>query len=293
MDYIWTIGYYLTLQNDGTSEIMFPSFYDSCVNEKNQSDSRVAAMFTRAFKSIRDLSEHYCDKNTVLEIESSIEEFSIKHLNSSAGFNAHGAKKLGIQTLGDLLTISIQDISMRGGWALKSFNTFFDYWVGSLPASVRTGKLIAGWRQVLGQGYHGGAPPTLDDIVDESDKVDTFVHQWLGYHQHVDLKLQRLLVANMLRHWEETKDVISKEPSGMYDNGNHVKHPFFAKVIEVCHYSGITEATFNGWVETVRNGFIKRNIVSMTKRQCEQVGYEAAAIDARSFLEVTESNSKQ
>ena len=61
---------------------------------------------------------------------------------------AHGAKKLGIQTLGNLLTINIQDISMRGGWALKAFNTFFDYWVGSLPSSVRSGKMIAGWIQV-------------------------------------------------------------------------------------------------------------------------------------------------
>ena len=176
------------------------------------------------------------------EVESSIDEFHIKHLNTSDGFNAHIAKKIGIQTLGDQLTISIQDISMRGGWALKSFNTFFDYWVGSLPASVRTGKLIAGWRQVLGQGYHGGSPPTLDDIVDERDKVGKFVDQWLGIHVHVDENLKRLLVANMLRHWTETKDIISKEPSGIYDGDDYVKHPFFAKVKEVCHYSGISQA---------------------------------------------------
>ena len=179
-------------------------------------------MFTRAFKIILDLSVHYCDKETVVEIESSIDEFCIKHLSMKDGLNAHGAKKLGIQTLGDLLTISIQDISMRGGWALKSFNTFFDYWVGSFPASVRTGKLIAGWTQVLGQGYHGGTPPILDDIVDESDKVDNFVHQWLGIHIHVDDKIKKLLVANMLRHWEETIDIISKEPSGKYAGGEHI-----------------------------------------------------------------------
>ena len=190
MDYIWTIGYYLTLQNDGNEEKMFPSYFDSIINDDNKSDSKVAAVFTRAFQSIRDLSKHYCDDDTVNEIDSSIEEFYINHLNTSDGFNAHGAKKLGIQILGDLLTISIQDISMRGGWALKSFNTFFDYWVGSLPASVRTGKLIAGWRQVLGQGYHGGSPPTLDDIVEEKEKVERFVDQWLGIHVHVNKKMK-------------------------------------------------------------------------------------------------------
>ena len=93
MDYIWTIGYYLTLQNDGSEEKMFPSFYDSIINEDNKSDSKVAAVFTRAFKSIRDLSKHYCDAGTMNEVESSIEEFYIKHLNTSDGFNTHGAKK--------------------------------------------------------------------------------------------------------------------------------------------------------------------------------------------------------
>ena len=28
---------------------------------------------------------------------------------------AHGAKKLGIQTMGDMMNMTIQDISMRGG----------------------------------------------------------------------------------------------------------------------------------------------------------------------------------
>ena len=43
---------------------------------------------------------------------------------------AHGPKKLGVQTLGDLLTITIQDISMRAGWVLKSFNTFLTIGLG-------------------------------------------------------------------------------------------------------------------------------------------------------------------
>ena len=57
---------------------------------------------------------------------------------------AHGAKKFGLQKLGDSLSINVQDFSMRGGWALKSCNTFFDYWVGSFLSSVRTGKCMSG-----------------------------------------------------------------------------------------------------------------------------------------------------
>ena len=56
----------------------------------------------------------------------------------------HSAKNYGIQILGDLLTISVLDINEGGGWALKTFNAFFDYWAGSFPSSARTGKCMAG-----------------------------------------------------------------------------------------------------------------------------------------------------
>ena len=36
----------------------------------------------------------------------------------------HGAKTLGVQSLGDLSNITIHDISMRAGWVLKFFDIF-------------------------------------------------------------------------------------------------------------------------------------------------------------------------
>ena len=200
---------------------------------------------------------------------------------------------MGIQTLGNLLTISIQDISMRGGWALKSFNTFFDYWVGSLPASVRTGKMIAGWRQVNGQGYHGGAPPTLDDISDEKDKVEKFVDLWLGHNSKVSREIKKLLIANMLRHWNEMVDIIQKEPTGKFAGELCNRHPFINKVNEACAYCDITKETFKGWVEVVRHGFIKRNIITMARSDCDEVGYENVNIDGRTFVDIIQANSKQ
>ena len=148
-DYPWTMAYYLVLQPDGALEYLFPTFYDSVVNVADEADSKVAQVFTRCFKLIHDISQKYVvDKDEVVKIKKSIEEFCIDEIHGNPGLKAHGCKKLGIQTLGDLLTVSITDILMRGGWALKSFNTFFDYWVGSFPASVRTAKMIAGWQQV-------------------------------------------------------------------------------------------------------------------------------------------------
>ena len=75
----------------------------------------------------------------------------------------------------DLLITLIQDILTRAGWTLNHFNTFFDYWLGSLPSSVMAGKTIPGWSTVLGQSYHDVATPTLSDSVDEKDNVGLFV----------------------------------------------------------------------------------------------------------------------
>ena len=107
-DYIWTLGYYFTLQVDGTLEDLFPSFCHHVVDTKTgKSDSQISLAFSRCFKLIREISERYCDKETVLEINESIDEFYINHLKGQENLKAHGCKKLGIQTLGDLLTISL------------------------------------------------------------------------------------------------------------------------------------------------------------------------------------------
>ena len=143
------MGYYLTLQNDFALDVVFPTFEKAITSVDDESDSKVSKIFTRCYKIIHGISERYMiDNNEENEIKAAIDEFFIGEVNSHNDLKAHGAKKLGIQNLGDLLTVNIQDISMRGGWALKAFNTFFDYWVGSLPSNVRSGKMIAGWRQV-------------------------------------------------------------------------------------------------------------------------------------------------
>ena len=97
----------------------------------------------------------------------------------------------------------------------------------------------------------------------------------------------------MLRHWNETVETIRKEPNGRYTGEKYRSHPFIAQFQKACHYSDVTEETFNGWIEAVRSGFIKRNIISMAKSECEEVGYGNISVDGRAFLEVTESNSKQ
>ena len=148
-DYCWTLGYYLTLQNDGENDKVFPTFEKSITTQEDEADSHVSKVFSQCFSLVNKIAERYMiDSDEEVLLKSSLDEFFIGEIKEHKDLKAHGAKKHGIQILGDLLTVSIQDISMRGGWALKAFNTFFDYWVGSLPSNVRSGKMISGWRQV-------------------------------------------------------------------------------------------------------------------------------------------------
>ena len=124
-DYMWSIGYYLTLQPQ-SHQFMFPSFYDQVIDSNGKKfDSHIAQEFSRCLKIIIEISKQYCSDEVQNELQESIKDVNIDELQHKGNLKAHGCKKLGIQTLGDLLTISIQDISMRGGWELKSFNIFF------------------------------------------------------------------------------------------------------------------------------------------------------------------------
>ena len=137
------------MQNDGENEKLFPTFEKSIITKQDEADSHVSKVFTQCFSLVNKIAERYMiDTDQEVQIKSSLDEFFIGDIKAHKDLKAHGAKKHGIQILGDLLTVNIQDISMRGGWALKAFNTFFDYWVGSLPSNVRSGKMISGWRQV-------------------------------------------------------------------------------------------------------------------------------------------------
>ena len=124
-DYCWTLGYYLTLQNDGENDKLFPTFEKSITTQEDEADSHVSKVFSQCFSLVNKIAERYMiDSEEEVLLKSSLDEFFIGEIKEHKDLKAHGAKKHGIQILGDLLTVSIQDISMRGGWALKAFNTF-------------------------------------------------------------------------------------------------------------------------------------------------------------------------
>ena len=114
---------------------------------------------------------------------------------------------------------------------------------------------------------------------------------WLGTHTTLPKDLQRYLIANMLRHWKQTVDIIQKEPRKIYEGEKYKNHPFVNKVLTICNLLNISETTFSEWTDSVKIGFIHRNAASMSTATLREIGFDKVTMDGRSFLEKVEANS--
>ena len=114
--------------------------------------------------------------------------------------SAHCGKNFGIDILGNVMFLPIQDIFAHSGWIVKNFNTFFDYWTGTMKSLKRSGKALGGWN-VTGGGnvVSGGISPTLDAIKNcNRDSLMKFRDTLLGIDILLD-SVKNLLLANGLR----------------------------------------------------------------------------------------------
>ena len=120
-DCIFTLGYYLTLKGDGDEEHIFPSFRYFVLDKDLKPDSKIATGFEKSWSEIYTKVAQYI--KDIEELGNTLDEMSaFDGGNIAKKLVVHSAKQYCIQLLGDLLTMSVHDISMKwgGGWALKS-----------------------------------------------------------------------------------------------------------------------------------------------------------------------------
>ena len=104
--------------------------------------------------------------------------------------------------------------------------------------------MIAGWTTVLNQGIHGGNPPNLDDVTTERMKLDEFARQLIGRHHYIEKEVRDLIVANTLRHWDETIELIQSEPNGKFAGEKMNIHPFVHNMYMALAYANVNKDTF-------------------------------------------------
>ena len=234
--YFFIMMYHCIVDNSTSDEecsFIFPS-WESTIKIDGDTDSKVSQHFREQWKLIKSLAQKYVKKLKDLpdgESEELIAQFCLEALSEGSVKGAHAGKKRSIQQMGDSFSLP-QDIIAHAGWVVKSFHSFFDYWNGTFVSMVRTGKALAGW--VSGNTstqFTCGKPPSLDDIITESDKVNGFVTSLLGHKVNLSNDVKNLLVANMLRFYQNFIDFLKKDPCQTYKSEESISsHAFVYRV---------------------------------------------------------------
>ena len=98
--YIWILEYYLSLQTNGSLEIMFLTFIDHVLDVNDDSDPEITGLCTCYFKVILDISKHYYDETVMMSVNKHIDDFCSNNLNLKGSLKAHGAEKIGNTDIG-------------------------------------------------------------------------------------------------------------------------------------------------------------------------------------------------
>lgn len=127
----------------------------------------------------------------------------------------------------------------------------------------KAGKVLAGWSNGNDDArFTCGCPPTCSDIVTEKEKVQSFIESLMGHNNHVPKAVKEILVANMLRFWDDFIEILDKEPNGKYKDV--MEHPFVNRVHKALLRSGVSNDGFKAWCSEVTSGFYVNNAFSST-----------------------------
>jgi hypothetical protein len=85
------------------------------------------------------------------------------------------------------------------------------------------------------------------------EKVEAFFNLLFGKFVNVDVTVRRLLLASLLRFYNEVVEHISGEPNGKYLSLNN--HPFIHRVQSARIDASVSQETFQMWITEVRTYF--------------------------------------
>lgn len=97
----------------------------------------------------------------------------------------------------------------------------------------------------------------------EQTRVQEFVKALFAGKTHLSYAIKDILVASLLRHYDDFLVSIQKEPTGKFQGDNVSNHCLVFKVNQIKHCLGISEETFSKWKKLVREDFRLRNIFAM------------------------------
>jgi hypothetical protein len=211
--------------------------------------------------------------------------FLVPRINPS--LTSHHGKKGANQEMAESDVGGFAQI-FRAGWEVKTAHSVFDYIMGTVNLMKSAGKSLAGWSFKYCGTIIGGYPPVLEDIVTEVEKVEAFFNLLFGKFVNVDVTVRRLLLASLLRFYNEVVEHISGEPNGKYLSLNN--HPFIHRVQSARIDASVSQETFQMWITEVRMGFYKKNFISLSIKDWKDMPGAAPdtglLVDSRSLIQV-------
>ena len=243
-DYYFSLFHRIIMLGDD-DDYIFPEFARKAANQTDsKSDSKVSSLwsanFSELYKSFICLNEK---------------------LNKTLTSHCH--KKGSSQLMAETPGVSGLAQIFRAGWQVRGFHSIFDYIVGSTVMQQQAGKAVSGWTAKIGDVVCGGQPPNLADIHTSRELLQPFVsHLFINDSDNQWSPLVRdLLVASMLRHYDEFCAILKAEPDNKFECLD--SHLFVARIKEKLYLAGATDAIFEEWKKETRLGFFNRNLPAL------------------------------
>ena len=279
-DYLFSMLYHLVVSEpvsdqtagsngDTRNSLMFPLWAGRVSNAGgSQTESTVSKAFREQWKWIHSIASAHCsnfneqlpadlDDPILMQAAETLDEYFIGMFQLENGI--HCGKKRCLQIMGDSY-LPPQHLMGRAGWALKTFNTFFDYWVTSKSSMTKSGKVLSGWK--VGESvldFASAVPPTFATSELTKVQIDVFVSSLIGDNDYVHPELKLLLVANAMRWYKEFIELLEKEPSQRYVQDVNQKHPFAIAVERARIAAGLDKAAFDKMQTDIEMGFYRAN----------------------------------
>jgi hypothetical protein len=281
----------LTLSSH-SSNALLPTFYNKLQRKANgEIDStKITTLFSDLLKKLVKAVDKYVGDDNIDEEDithnTDTDTYQLKNLNT--GLTSHCARKCTINAMADSV-IPCYSWVFRVGLIWRAVSTMFDYLFPSKTGDRRSGRVLSGWNYRVNDNYYGGAPPTLEDILDDKELAKTTAEFF--FHQHIqaglDKKVGHLLFASILFNYERFVSLINDEPHGKYSQN---LHPFVRKVKEKFETMGLDAEKIGSWTTNIRTQYINRNLLGLPMSCIPAAHLSSFLIDGRTFQDLMAHN---
>ena len=255
-------------------EHLFHDFAKKNLSTTKNKDSNSSALWSHYFSEIKKVTQKYPDDPDNTHYESA-------KMDKKQSAYSHGRKK-GINIMADDCHLQFQSLAFRSGWQVKNMHSAFDYIFNSAKKDNFCAKVLGGWTKMQNGEYAGGVTPTTDDIITNKEQVDTFISNLFFFQPNVDCKVRKLLVASLLRWYDDFQFLLEMDPMMQYEDDKQT-HIVVQKVETARLESKVTPDTLATWQKEVIHGFTTKNWTAIPlEKFLDKVG-DTATVDTRSL----------